>query len=232
MITPISKWTCPLLCRDGMGTLRQSSDNWPNGAQAFERSSWEHPGTRALRGCNRKPPRISTVIERWRTPLATRPCTRQSVGSLSPAEARENILSMMPFQAAAPRTIMNLVQFRQEIEKSRQQGYAVHDEEAVQGAGYVNAPILNSDGEAIATVSHSGPVTRVSPDQVPATGAVTSAARAISPAMGFLARDSEIATPAAPRGSAQLDQSTYLDNKIQKAVAHCGACVASALFFH
>ena len=81
---------------------------------------------------------------------------------------------------------MNLVQFRQELEKIRRQGYAVDDEEAVQGARCVSAPILNTDREPVAAVSVSGPVTRVSPNQVAAlAGAVTSAARAVSTAMGF-----------------------------------------------
>jgi IclR family acetate operon transcriptional repressor len=81
---------------------------------------------------------------------------------------------------------MNLLQFRQELEKIRRQGYAVDDEEAVQGARCVSAPILNSEGEPIAAVSVSGPVTRVSPNQVAGlAGAVTTAARAISAAMGL-----------------------------------------------
>ena len=81
---------------------------------------------------------------------------------------------------------MNLVQFRQELEKIRRQGFAVDDEEAVLGARCVSAPILNSDHEPIAAVSVSGPVTRVSPNQVAALAeAVCDAARAISVAMGF-----------------------------------------------
>jgi IclR family acetate operon transcriptional repressor len=110
----------------------------------------------------------------------------KALAAFLPAEPRENILSTITFQQATPRTIMNLVQFRQELEKIRRQGYAVDDEEAVQGARCVSAPILNADREPIAAVSVSGPVTRVSPNQVAAlAGAVTSAARAISTAMGF-----------------------------------------------
>jgi len=50
----------------------------------------------------------------------------------------------------------------------------------------VSAPILGADREVIAALSVSGPVTRISPGQVPAlAGAVMNAARAISVAMGF-----------------------------------------------
>jgi DNA-binding IclR family transcriptional regulator len=103
-----------------------------------------------------------------------------------PKEARQAILDSIAFQAATPKTIGNLVQFRQELERICQQGYAVDDEEAVQGARCVSAPILNSNGAPVAAVSVSGPVTRVTPSLVNAlAGAVTSAARAISAAMGF-----------------------------------------------
>jgi DNA-binding IclR family transcriptional regulator len=120
----------------------------------------------------------------------------KALAAFLPAELRENILSTITFQSATPRTIMNLLQFRQELEKIRQQGYAVDDEEAVQGARCVSAPILNSDSEPIGAVSVSGPVTRVSPEQVGMlAGAVMSAARAISAAMGFSQRVPQRAHP-------------------------------------
>jgi DNA-binding IclR family transcriptional regulator len=137
--------------------------------------------------------------------LSSRVGTRRSVhvtalgkalAAFLPTETRENILSTLTFQSATPRTIMNLVQFRQELEKILRQGYAVDDEEAVQGARCVSAPILNADREPIAAVSVSGPVTRVSPSQVAAlAGAVTSAAGAISAAMGFSQREPEAERP-------------------------------------
>jgi len=86
------------------------------------------------------------------------------------------------------------------IEKIRRQGYAVDDEEAVQGARCVSAPILNSDREPVAAVSVSGPVTRVSPNQVAVlAGAVTGAARAISAAMGFSQADPGSANRRSPK---------------------------------
>jgi IclR family transcriptional regulator, acetate operon repressor len=103
-----------------------------------------------------------------------------------PADQRESILSTITFQPSTAKTIMNLVQFREELENVRRQGYAVDNEEAVQGARCVSAPILTTEGEAIGAVSVSGPVTRVSPNQVAAlAGAVNAAAAAISSAMGF-----------------------------------------------
>jgi len=117
----------------------------------------------------------------------------KALAAFLPAEPRENILSTITFQPSTPRTIMNLLQFRQELDKIRRQGYAVDDEEAVQGARCVSAPILNSDREPIAAVSVSGPITRVSPSQVAVlAGAVTAAARAIAAAMGFSQGETQI----------------------------------------
>ena len=81
---------------------------------------------------------------------------------------------------------MNMVQFRRELQKIQRQGYALDDEEAVLGARCVSAPVLDSRGEAVGAVSVSGPVTRLSLNQVATLAdAVTSAARSISVAMGF-----------------------------------------------
>lgn len=110
----------------------------------------------------------------------------KSLVAFLPEETQRSILDSIAFQASTPRTIGSLVQFRHELEKIRRQGYAVDDEEAVQGARCVSAPILNSAGAPIAAVSVSGPVTRVTPGLVSAlAGVVTSAAHAISAAMGF-----------------------------------------------
>ena len=104
--------------------------------------------------------------------LSSRVGTRRSVHvtalgkalvAFLPAEQRENILITITFQPSTSRTIMNLLQFRQELDKIRRQGYAVDDEEAVQGARCVSAPILNADREPIASVSVSGPVTQSQP---------------------------------------------------------------------
>jgi DNA-binding IclR family transcriptional regulator len=129
----------------------------------------------------------------------------KALAAFLPAEARENVLSTITFQKSTDRTIMNLLQFRQELEKIRRQGYAVDDEEAVQGARCVSAPILNSESEPIAAVSVSGPVTRVSPNQVAGlAGAVTSAARGISAAMGLSQPEPEAVHRRRARNGAQI----------------------------
>jgi len=116
-----------------------------------------------------------------------------------PEEQKQNILKTITFQASTPKTIMNLVQFRQELLKIRKQGFAVDDEEAVMGARCVSAPVLDAEGLPIAAISVSGPVTRVTPNQVSGlAGAIRSAARAISVELGFSPRETESAKPQFP----------------------------------
>jgi IclR family transcriptional regulator, acetate operon repressor len=62
----------------------------------------------------------------------------------------------------------------------------VDDEEATLGARCVAAPILGADRGAIAAVSVSGPITRITVSHVSALARVVmNAAGAISTAMGF-----------------------------------------------
>lgn len=110
----------------------------------------------------------------------------KALAAFLPEEQIEGILGAITFQPLTPKTIMNLVQLRQELEKIRQQGYAVDDEETTLGARCVSAPILGAAQHAIAAISVSGPVTRVAPSQVAAIAqAVIKAAAEISAAMGF-----------------------------------------------
>jgi len=110
----------------------------------------------------------------------------KALAAFLPEEQIEDILGGVTFQPLTPKTIMNLVQLRQELEKIRQQGYAVDDEETTLGARCVSAPILGAGQHAIAAISVSGPVTRVAPSQVATIAqAVIKAAAEISAAMGF-----------------------------------------------
>lgn len=118
-------------------------------------------------------------------------------------DQKEPLVSTIHFEQLTPKTIVNLVQFGQELETVREQGYAVDDEETTLGARCVSAPVLGTDREVVAAVSVSGPVTRIGPSQVPAlAGAVVSAASAISAALGFRRPDrGKARSPVAERSS-------------------------------
>ncbi len=77
-----------------------------------------------------------------------------------PAEHREELLSMLTFERATPRTIPNLTRFKREL-------------------------ILDESGKVAAAISVSGPVTRISRDRIQAYASLTKkAARTISAHLG------------------------------------------------
>jgi len=128
--------------------------------------------------------RLSSRVGTRRTLPAT--ALGKAMAAFLSNEHAEQILANVTFQAFTPKTIINQVQFQQELKKIRRKGYAVDDEEATLGARCVAAPILGGDGSAIASVSISGPTARITADQIPAlANAVMAAAETISRAMGF-----------------------------------------------
>jgi DNA-binding IclR family transcriptional regulator len=124
----------------------------------------------------------------------------KALAAFMPAEQRESALSTVTFQALTPKTITNMAQFRGELERVRMEGYSLDDEETTQGARCVSAPIFDADRFAVAAVSVSAPVTRVTREQVPdLAAAVMAAARAVSVAMGFPQHEPQPGGPSAPK---------------------------------
>src|SRR5881398_1148201 len=102
-----------------------------------------------------------------------------------PNDQREELLPMLTFERATPRTIPNLPRFRKELARVLQQGYAIDDQETDMGARCVAAPILDESGSVTAAISVSGPVTRIGRDRIQAYAiAIKRAARAISAHLG------------------------------------------------
>jgi len=102
-----------------------------------------------------------------------------------PAERREELLAVLNFERATPRTIPNLARFEKELVRVVQQGYAIDDQETDMGARCVAAPILDESGRVAAAISVSGPITRMSRDRIHAYALATKkAARAISTQLG------------------------------------------------
>jgi IclR family transcriptional regulator, KDG regulon repressor len=76
----------------------------------------------------------------------------------------------LPMKTA--RTIIDRVNLQTELDRVRQQGYAVDDEENDIGVRCIAAPILDPSGEAAATVGISGPTVRVTRERIPALAAL------------------------------------------------------------
>jgi DNA-binding IclR family transcriptional regulator len=90
----------------------------------------------------------------------------------------------MPRQTA--RTIVTLTALKAELERVRQQGYALDPQESMDGAFCLGVPILDDKGSPIAAISISGPVTRFNPSVVPAASdAMLRAAQEIRAKLGY-----------------------------------------------
>jgi IclR family pca regulon transcriptional regulator len=96
------------------------------------------------------------------------------------------LLGEGPYPALGPNTLTTLGALLAELERVRQQGYAVNDEELAAGMRSVAAPVRNSDGEIVAAINVSVPGARVSRQELETVLAplVVDAARHIGLAVG------------------------------------------------
>jgi IclR family transcriptional regulator, KDG regulon repressor len=97
-----------------------------------------------------------------------------------PPEVVEPILNG-PLLPCTGRTITSIARLREELELTRQRGYALDDEELEVGIRAVSAPIRDIDGNVIAALSIPGPVSRLPPERMAViTEALLETANAIS----------------------------------------------------
>jgi DNA-binding IclR family transcriptional regulator len=73
-----------------------------------------------------------------------------------PAREREAYVASGPFPALTARTITDPAALRAELEKVREQGYAVDDEEIAAGLHCIAVPVRAPDGRVLAAISASG----------------------------------------------------------------------------
>jgi IclR family acetate operon transcriptional repressor len=115
-------------------------------------------------------------------------CTAHGKAALAfgPADQVAAFLRSRTFKAYTPKTYTTAARLRAELERVRQQGYAVDNEEWETGLRCIGAPVRDSSSSVIAAVSISGPVFRIRPDRIPALAPlVIEAASRISFALGY-----------------------------------------------
>ena len=83
-----------------------------------------------------------------------------------PPERQEQILQSISLEPLTSKTITSIEMLRQELEKAREQGFAVSYGEWIEDAAGVAAPILDQEGEVIAAISISGPIQRFTDENV------------------------------------------------------------------
>lgn len=78
-----------------------------------------------------------------------------------PAAEAEAIVNQLDLPRATVRTIVDPARLIRHIERVRQQGFAIDDEENEKGIRCIGAPIFDTDGHVIAALSISGPTARM-----------------------------------------------------------------------
>ena len=115
-------------------------------------------------------------------------CTSQGklfLAHVSQAECRR-ILRQIELKAYTPNTLTQPEQFASELQRIREQGYAVENEEYKLGLRSVSAPIRNASGEVAYAFGTVGMFRQVQSDDFQrATLLVTEAAEKISAAIGY-----------------------------------------------
>ena len=106
-----------------------------------------------------------------------------------PQEELEEILRKSGMERRTPKTITTVPRLLRELEKVRDQGFAVDDEENNLGARCVAASIFDDHGLIVASVGLSGTTQQVNPQTMPhILEALKDAARHISMGMGYRPR--------------------------------------------
>ena len=115
-------------------------------------------------------------------------CT--GVGKTLLAYHSEELLNHLAQSPGLPRmtahTLTGVPQLRKELERIRELGYALDQEEAVEGLSCVAGPVFNHAGQIVAAFSVAGPTTRMTPERIPEiTQLVRETSQQISYRLGY-----------------------------------------------
>jgi len=83
-----------------------------------------------------------------------------------PVEKRENILNSIELKKFTKNTISKKEELKEELEKIREQGFALDNEEHEEGIVCIGAPIFNNKDHVVASISISGPKIRMTTERM------------------------------------------------------------------
>ncbi|HXW51387.1 MAG TPA: IclR family transcriptional regulator [Candidatus Acidoferrales bacterium] len=86
--------------------------------------------------------------------------------AFAPPDVVEGILRRYGLSERTGHTIVDLDEFRRELERIRRKGYALDDQEHEEGVRCIAVPVRDESGQVVASLSISGPVTRLNDSQV------------------------------------------------------------------
>lgn len=103
-----------------------------------------------------------------------------------PQERLEKMLAERGLEKRTSKTITTVPRLLKDLEKVREQGYAVDDEENNMGARCLGAPVFNQDGSIEAAIGLSGTINQVNPHTMPRiVEHLKDAARHVSMQLGY-----------------------------------------------
>lgn len=121
-----------------------------------------------------------------RAPLHSTALGKALIAWLPPSELLV-IVKQCDLTPLTSKTITSTEQFIQELEKTRERGYGLDDEEHQLGGKCVGAPIFDHMGQPVAAVSVSTPLSRIPVSEVPIVAEmVRDTAKAISLRLGYV----------------------------------------------
>ena len=131
--------------------------------------------------------------KKLRTPITVggrSPVYATSVGKVilafMPNEECELVLEQLNLRRLTPKTITARWALRLELQRVRDRGFAVDDQEVESGLRCVGAPIRDHSGRVVAAIAIAGPIFRVTQQRLPALArAVMNAGRDLSLDLGF-----------------------------------------------
>ncbi len=125
----------------------------------------------------------STVGQR--TPAHCTSLGKAMLAFLPPRQVAE-FVRIHGLKAYTRRTITRLPLLRSELQRVREQGYALDDEEREEGLKCIGAPVRDHAGRVVAAISIAGPAFRMGRDRLPAlTASVRAAAGCLATSLGY-----------------------------------------------
>lgn len=109
------------------------------------------------------------------------------VAHIDDEQMREALFANIRFDdATTPKSITSVGRLKRDLLGIRERGFALDEGEAVTGIRCMGAAILGADGKAVAALSISGPMVRVTKDRLPVFAAeLGKAVREISARLGY-----------------------------------------------
>jgi len=103
-----------------------------------------------------------------------------------PGSEIQRIIQKEKLIAFGPNTITNPVKLKEHLQEIRNRGYALSFEERIPGSSSIAAPIFDYQGNVIASISISGPITRFTKEKISFyISLIKKAAEDISQSLGY-----------------------------------------------